>query len=329
VQGTYPPGSTFKMVTALAALQEGVITPEETVYCPGFLEVGGPRFHCWKRGGHGHMTLEESLQQSCDVYYYEISRRVGIEKISEMARRLGLGEHFELPLSAVASGLAPTKDWKRAHRGAEWVVGDTLNAAIGQGYVLASPLQLAVMTARLATGRSVSPRLIKSVDGVEQPSGAGTALGLSPTLLAKVRKGMFQVSNSRRGTAWGSRIADEALLMAGKTGTSQVRNITAAERARGVFSNDDLPWERRDHALFVAFAPFDAPRVAVSVVVEHGGGGSSVAAPIARDIVLRALHGEVPPLSSYPERQRPQIEERLRELPLRPPEPDTPGRSRA
>ena len=329
VQGTYPPGSTFKMVTALAALEEGLISPEETVYCPGFLEVGGRRFHCWKRGGHGHMNIEESLQQSCDVYFYEISRRVGIEKISAMARRLGLGHRFDLPLSAVAGGLTPTKDWKRANRGSDWVVGDTLNAAIGQGYMLASPLQLAVMAARLATGRSVTPRLVKSVDGVEQPSGAGEDLGLSPTLLNKVRKGMFQVSNTRRGTAYGSRIADEALLMAGKTGTSQVRNITVAERARGVFRNEDLPWERRDHALFVAFAPFEAPRVAVSVVVEHGGGGSSAAAPIARDIVLRALHGEVPPLSSYPEGQRPQIEERLRSLPLRAPQSGGPGRSRA
>ncbi|WP_212525314.1 penicillin-binding protein 2 [Actibacterium sp. MT2.3-13A] len=329
VQGTYPPGSTFKMVTALAALEDGQITPEETVYCPGYLEVGGRRFHCWKHGGHGHVSLEESLQQSCDVYYYEISRRVGIEKIAEMARRLGLGDRFELPLSAVAGGLTPTKEWKRENRGAEWVVGDTLNAAIGQGFVLASPLQLAVMTARLATGRSVTPRLIKSVDGVEQPSGLGAELGLSPALLAKVQRGMFSVSNSRRGTAYGSRIADDALLMAGKTGTSQVRNITAAERARGVSRNEDLPWERRDHALFVAFAPFDAPRVAVSVVVEHGGGGSSAAAPIARDIVLRALHGEVPPLSSYPQNQRREIEERLRALPLRAPLPPAPGRSRA
>lgn len=329
VQGTYPPGSTFKMVTALAALEAGVITPEETVYCPGQLEVGGRRFHCWKRGGHGHMNLEESLQQSCDVYYYEISRRVGIEKITEMARRLGFGQRFDLPLSAVAGGLTPTKAWKRKHRSADWVVGDTLNAAIGQGYVLASPLQLAVMSARLATGRSLTPRLIKSVDGVEQPSGAGEDLGLSPTLLGKVRKGMFEVSNTRRGTAWRSRIADEALLMAGKTGTSQVRNITAAERARGVFRNEELPWEQRDHALFIAFAPFEAPRIAVSVVVEHGGGGSSVAAPIARDIVLRALHGELPPLSAYPQSQRHEIEERLRDLPLREPLADTPGRSRA
>ncbi|MHC0053670.1 penicillin-binding protein 2 [Actibacterium sp. D379-3] len=329
VQGTYPPGSTFKMVTALAALEDGVIGPDETVWCPGYLESGGRRFHCWKRGGHGHVDLNKSLEQSCDVYYYEVARRVGIDKISAMARRLGLGTRHDLPMSAVAEGLAPTKSWKRENRGAEWVVGDTLNAAIGQGFVLASPLQLAVMTARVASGRSVTPRLVKSIDGMEQPDGAGVELGLNPALLARVQRGMFNVSNSRRGTGYGARVADDAYLMAGKSGTSQVRNISTAERARGVFRNEDLPWERRDHALFVCFAPFNAPKVAVSVVVEHGGGGSAVAAPIARDIALRALYGDVPPLAAYPENQRRKIEDLFGTLPLRAPTAPATGRSRA
>lgn len=157
VQGIYPPGSTFKMVTALAALEAGELDLAETVYCPGHLEVSDRRFHCWKRAGHGNVDLQASLIESCDVFYYEMAMRVGIEKISEMARKLGLGMRHDLPLTSVARGLTPTKDWKIINRGAEWVVGDSVNASIGQGFVLASPLQLAVMTARLATGRSISP----------------------------------------------------------------------------------------------------------------------------------------------------------------------------
>lgn len=329
VQGTYPPGSTFKIVTALAALEEGLVGPEETVYCPGHVTVAGRRFHCWKRGGHGWVGMHDSLKFSCDVYYYEMAQRVGIDKISEMAVRLGLGQRHDVPMSAVASGLAPTKQWKREKRAAEWVVGDSLNAAIGQGFVLASPLQLAVMTARVATNRMVSPRLVKAIDGEETPSGAGEPLGLSARSLRYVRKAMFGVSNETRGTAYSTRIADEAYRMAGKTGTSQVRNITKAERARGVFRNEDLPWERRDHALFVGFAPVEAPRYAVSVVVEHGGGGSSVAAPIARDIVLAAQFGGVPPLSAYPKSQQERISAALEKLELNDPADDGKTDSRA
>ncbi|MCM2563529.1 penicillin-binding protein 2 [Lutimaribacter sp. EGI FJ00015] len=304
VQGLYPPGSTFKMVTALAALEAGIVTPEDTVYCPGHLEVSDRRFHCWKRAGHGSMDLRDSLSQSCDVYYYDLALKVGIEKISDMARRLGLGVAFDVPMSSVKAGVAPTRDYKRERFGQEWVIGDTVNASIGQGFVLASPMQLAVMSARLATGRAVTPRLIKSIDGVEQPSGHGDDLGLDPGNLRQVRRAMYAVSNHRRGTAYGSRILAEGYQMAGKTGTSQVRNITAEERRRGVTRNEDLPWDRRDHALFVNFAPYDAPKIAVAVVVEHGGGGSSVAAPVARDITLQALYGDTPPLEAYPASDR-------------------------
>ncbi|TCO73907.1 penicillin-binding protein 2 [Rhodovulum euryhalinum] len=330
VQGAYPPGSTFKMITALAALEDGAITADETVWCPGFLKLGTRRFHCWKRGGHGHVNLMESLQQSCDVYYYDIGQRIGIDKIAAMARKLGLGEAQDLPLSAVGAGLVPDRAWKRARYGEEWRIGDTLNAAIGQGYVLATPLQMAVMSARIATGRAIEPRLVKSIDGVEQPARPGEPLDINPANLARIRQAMDAVVNTRRGTAFNSRVVAAEMAMAGKTGTSQVRNITAAERAAGVFRNEDLPWERRDHALFVAFAPAEAPRIAVAVVVEHGGGGSTAAAPIARDITLRALYGEVPPLSAYPERQRWQVDEKLRNLPLRDPgSAPSSGRSRA
>ncbi|MDF1802931.1 penicillin-binding protein 2 [Thalassovita sp.] len=307
VQGLYPPGSTFKMVTALAAMEEGVISAEETVWCPGHLEVANRRFHCWKRAGHGHVDLKSSLRESCDVYFYDVALKVGIEKISAMAQKLGLGQRYDIPMSAVARGRAPTKDWKLTSYGQDWVIGDTVNASIGQGYVLASPLQLAVMSARIATGRAVTPRLLKSVDGVEQPSGRGESLGLNENILRQIRRAMFEVSNNRRGTAYRSRIVEDDYRMAGKTGTSQVRNISAAERARGVTRNKDLPWERRDHALFVNFAPYDNPRYAVAVVVEHGGGGSTAAAPLARDITLQALYGEDPPLSAYPTKDRDRI----------------------
>lgn len=307
VQGAYPPGSTFKMITALAALEDGQVTVDETVNCRGFVEVFGTRFHCWKRGGHGNMNLHESLKQSCDCYYYEISQRVGIDKIAEMARRFGLGIKHDLPVSAVASGLAPDKEWKTRTRGEDWRIGDTVNASIGQGYVLSSPLQLAVMTARLATGRAVQPRLVRAINGVETDSGRGSSLGINENLLRRVRAAMDAVTNHSRGTAYRSRIVAADYKMAGKTGTSQVRRITAEERARGVTRNADLPWERRDHALYVDFAPVDNPRYAVAVVVEHGGGGSTAAAPIGRDITLQALYGGTPPLSAYPSNVRGRI----------------------
>ena len=314
VQGTYPPGSTFKMITAMAALEEGLIGPDDTVYCPGHLEVADRRFHCWRRGGHGHVDLQNSLKQSCDVYYYDLALKVGIDKISAMARLFGLGVRHDLPMSAVARGLAPNKAWKQQVHKQDWLIGDTANASIGQGYMLASPLQLAVMSARLATGRAITPRLIKSVDGVETPTGAGENLGLNENNLRQMRRAMFAVSNDRRGTAYGSRIIEDAFRMAGKTGTSQVRNITAKERAAGVRSNADLPWERRDHALFVDFAPADNPRIAVAVVIEHGGGGSSAAAPVARDITLQALYEGEPPLEAYPQKDRPRIRELQKKL---------------
>ncbi len=328
-QGIYPPGSTYKMVTALAALEAGVITLDDTVTCRGFVELGQRRFHCWRRGGHGQVNLIRSLSESCDVFYYEIAQEVGIERISDMARRLGFGQRYDLPLSGVAEGLVPDKDWKRRAREAEWMIGDTLNATIGQGFVLASPLQLAVMTARLASGNAIEPRLVRAIDGVEQPVAGRTPLDIDPAHLVSVRQGMYEVVNAARGTAGSSRVVAEGLRMSGKTGTSQVRNITAAERAAGVTSNDDLPWERRDHALFVCYAPHDAPEIAVSVVVEHGGGGSTAAAPIGRDILLAAIYDGVPPLDAYPPSQRGTIRTRLEALNLRPPQAPSQGRERA
>ncbi len=327
VQGTYPPGSTFKMVTALTALEDGQVTFDETVKCTGHKEVADVRFHCWKRSGHGNVNLRKSLKESCDVYYYDLALRVGIDKISEMAKRLGIGVRHDVPMSAVARGLAPNKAWKQEVRGRDWRIGDTVNASIGQGDVLASPLQLAVMTARIATGKSVEPRLIKSVDGVPTPERGGEDLGLNENNLREIRSAMFAVCNERGGTAYASRINAREFKLAGKTGTSQVRRITAEERARGVTKNEDLPWERRDHALYVCYAPADNPKYAVSVIVEHGGGGSKAAAPIARDIMLQALYGGTPPLEAYPSAARSQAARTQRQTatfdPFRSPLDDT------
>ncbi len=306
VQGIYPPGSTFKMITALAALNAGTFDSETTVRCNGHMEVSGRRFHCWRRSGHGNMNLHTALRESCDVYFYELALRTGIDAIADMARRLGVGVAFDLEMTSVARGLAPDRTWKREVRNEAWRPGDTVNASIGQGYVLASPLQLAVMTARLATGRNITPRLVKSINGVEQPTGHGENLGLNENHLRHIRRAMFAVTNNRRGTAFGSRVIAEGFEIAGKTGTSQVRSR--------IVDNALVPWEERDHALYVNYAPADAPRIAVAVVVEHGGGGSRTAAPIARDITLQALYDGDPPLSAYPPQDRGRIQTQQEEL---------------
>jgi penicillin-binding protein 2 len=325
LQGAYPPGSTIKMSNALAALESGVMDPDETVQCNGFIEISGRRFHCWKKGGHGRISMVGALRESCDVYFYEVAQRIGIDGIFAMNDRLGLGQKYDLPFAGIAHGNNPTREWKQKTYGEEWLIGDTINASIGQGFTLATPIQLATMTARLATGTAVLPRLIRSI-GEKVPDGlVAKPLGVSSEALAIARQGMFEVSNHERGTAYASRIADPTKAMAGKTGTSQVFSITAAERAAGVRSQDELPWNRRDHALYVAFAPFDAPRYAVAVVVEHGGGGSTAAAPVARDMLLFAQHGGLPPEESYPTSQRARLRTDLAQLSERILPPDTPA----
>ena len=328
-QGAYPPGSTFKIVTALAALADGQIDTDTTVSCPGYLDFGGRKFHCWKSGGHGKVDLARALAESCDVFFYDVAQKVGIEKISEMGKTMGLGQRHDLPMSAITEGILPTKEWKQARFKQDWRIGDTINASIGQGYVLASPLQLAVMTARVATGRLVVPRLVKAVDGVEVAIAEALPLGMETSHLQTVRSGMDQVVNGQHGTSYAARIDNVAMLMAGKSGTSQVRNISAAERETGVVTNTDLPWKERDHALFVAYAPADAPRYAVAVVVEHGGGGSLAAAPIARDALLRVMTGALPDPMDYPESQRARIDAMLKDLRLRRPDGSQPPEIKA
>lgn len=289
IAGQYPPGSTIKMLVILAALEDGLVDPDETVYCNGKHRFGDRTFHCWEERGHGRVDLLDSIAKSCDVYFYELAPKVGIDRIAAMARRFGLGGGFGLPLSSEAAGLVPSRDWKMGAIGERWHPGETLVTAIGQGYMLATPLQLAVMTARLANGgRRVKPRLIRSIGGVELPLEPAEPLGIDAEQLALVARGMEMVLEED-GTAYLSRLRGEGFSMAGKTGTSQVRRISKAEREAGVVKNEDKPWQERDHALFVAYGPQPSPRYALSVVVEHGGGGAKYAAPIARDIMRRTL----------------------------------------
>ena len=292
VAGYYAPGSTFKMVVLLAALVKGVITPETEVFCSGSIELGDAEFHCWRKGGHGLVAAKKGLVESCDVYFYEIARRTGIERIAAMARRLGLGAPLGLDLPGEKPGLIPTREWKRAALDAPWHQGETLLTGIGQGYVLTTPLQLAVMTARLVNGGfAVVPRLTRSVSGnaalqIPEEETGFTTINIAPQHFALIKDALADVVNSPFGTAFRARIDKPGIEMGGKTGTVQVRRISKAEREQGIRKNKDLPWKKRDHALFVGFAPVDSPRYVVSVVIEHGGSGSGIAAPIARDILL-------------------------------------------
>ena len=284
--GQYAPGSTFKMVVALAALENKITSPYETVYCRGHMQIGNRRFHCWKREGHGTVDMRDSLIESCDIYYYDLAKKVGIENIAAMARKLGLGEKTKIAMPFERTGLIPDKAWKRRRFRASWHVGETVLASIGQGYVLTTPIQLAVMTARLASGKAVQPNLIMKTSE-EEAAPEFEKLDIKPKHLAVMRDAMAKVVSSSYGTAYWSRIGKRALEMAGKTGTAQVRRISKEEREKGVIKNKDLAWKQRDHALFVGYAPQKNPRYAVSVVVEHGGSGSVAAAPIARDVLKK------------------------------------------
>jgi penicillin-binding protein 2 len=288
VRGIYPPGSTYKMVTAIAALEHGVTTPEETVFCPGHYTLGGNRFHCHARRGHGHVNVHDALKVSCDVYFYEMGRRLGGDKMAEISRGMGFGQKFDIGIPGVARAHVPDTQWKLENRKQPWAVYDSINVSIGQGLMVATPLQLAVMTARLASRKlAIEPRLIREGPG-SQMGKTFAALPFKPETMERVHQGMIAVSNEAGGTARAD-IGIEGVIIAGKTGTSQVRRITMAERRAGVRSNASLPWNRRDHALFVSYAPADDPKYACVVVVEHGGGGSKAAAPRAREILKATL----------------------------------------
>ncbi|MCP4922942.1 MAG: penicillin-binding protein 2 [bacterium] len=278
--GTYAPGSTFKMVVALAALEAELITRHDTVTCYGHVSISNHRFHCHKRGGHGTVSLLSALYRSCDIYFYDLALKVGIERIAKMAKILGLGEITGLDFPDEKPGLIPIKNWKKKRYNKSWLIGETVIASIGQGYLLATPLQLAVMTARIASGKMISPSLLS-----EQGTSPAEDLPISEKNLQIVREGMRDVVWHPQGTAKSAR--SSALKIAGKTGTSQVRRITTQERKQGVRRNQDMDWKYRDHALFVGFAPLDKPRYAVAIIIEHGGSGSRIATPIARELLLK------------------------------------------
>jgi penicillin-binding protein 2 len=302
IAGQYAPGSTFKVCVALAGLESGIITPSHRATCIGHIEVGDLRLHCWKhKGGHGTLDLYQAIARSCDVYFYDVARRVGLERIAQTARKLGLGAPTGIDIPGERSGLVPSREWKLAAVGQPWQLTETLMMGMGQSYILATPLQLAVMAARIGNGGNlVKPHLSRDLAAAErvgervgqraQPRlpHASESLGFSPANLAVIQRGMYMVSNEQGGSAYASRIADSSLAMAGKTGSVQVRRITMAERLAGLKKQEDLPWHERDHALFIAYAPVDRPRFACSVVIEHGIGGARAAAPVARDVLIEA-----------------------------------------
>jgi penicillin-binding protein 2 len=290
VSGQYPPGSTFKMVTALSALEAG-IDPGTRVFCPGYYTFGERRFHCWSwnRGGHGWVGFEQALCMSCDTFFYDMGRRLGVDPISKMAHRLGMGSRLGFDIPGEAAGLVPDRAWKLKATKQQWQQGETLNVAIGQGQTLATPLQLVTMIARLVNGgKAVKPTLVRSIEEVGSRIPPAEKIGFRENTMAIVRRGMVAVVADARGTAHGSMIKEAPYSMGGKTGSAQVRRITESMRAAGLAKTDNMPWKFRDHALFVGFGPVDVPQYVCAIIVEHGLHGASAAAPIARDILLSA-----------------------------------------
>ena len=282
----YSPGSIFKLVVALAGLESGDITLHKQIYCSGKTKVGNQQFHCWKREGHGHLNVVEALQHSCDVYFYEISQKIGVDKISAMAARLGFGSLTGIDLVGEKAALLPTRKWKEENRHDSWRIGDTLNLSIGQGFLNATPIQMAKMAAQIANGgMEITPHLVKK--RTEIPS--KKLLGLKPAHLKIIQTGMGLVMNEEGGTGYASRFNLNGQKMAGKTASTQVRRITLKERKEGIKSQDELDWEHRDHGIFVGFAPLNKPKYAIAVVIEHGGGGARSAAPIASKILKEAI----------------------------------------
>jgi len=277
VQGLYSPGSTFKMIVAIAALKYGIINSDSTHLCSGKIEFGDRLYHCWKTNGHGKMDVTNAIKQSCDVFFYEISKKLGINKIAKVAEDFGLGQIFDILLPNQKKGIVPTKEWKKTTLGESWYAGETLISGIGQGFVLSNPLQLAVMTSIIASnGKIIKPSIIKrNIINFKTNEKYTKEIKI-------IKNAMFKVVNENKGTAFKSRL--ENIKFAGKTGTSQVRRISISERESDDFRKKEQEWNSRDHALFVGYIPHDDPQYAVSVIIEHGGSGAATAAPIAKQI---------------------------------------------
>ena len=277
IQGLYSPGSTFKMIVAIAALKHGIINSNTTNSCSGKIGFGNRLYHCWKTNGHGKMNVTDAIKQSCDVFFYEISKKLGIDKIAEVAKDFGLGQTFDISMPHQKKGIVPTKKWKKNKIGESWYAGETLISGIGQGFILTYPFQLAVMTSIIASnGKIIEPTILKS-------NGASFKTNEKySTEIKIIKKAMFKVVNENKGTAFKSRLED--IKFAGKTGTSQVRRISLSDRESNDFREKEQEWKDRDHALFVGYIPYDDPQYAISVIIEHGGSGASTAAPIAKQV---------------------------------------------
>ena len=285
VAGLYSPGSTFKMAVYAAALEAGVISSDTSYICNGFFEFGDRNFYCWQEKGHGKVNGRQAIAQSCDVYFYQIALKTGIDRIQNMANRMGLGIITDVGIPGEKLGIIPNRQWKKNNRGTVWTPGETVIAGIGQGFVLTTPIQLAVMAARIGNGRKAVKAKLLSEHA--KNSDEFQSLNISGTVLKEIQRSMRSVVAGGRGTARNYDL--KGYGMAGKTGTVQVKRISKAERDEGIIDNTDRRWKDRDHALFVAYAPYEKPKYAISVIVEHGGSGSSMAAPIARDILKFTL----------------------------------------
>lgn len=285
IEGLYAPGSTFKPITALAALIDNKINSKTKVFCSGHFDFAGSRYHCWNKSGHGYINLEQAISNSCDIFFYDIATKINMSSIKDVALQFGLGQSTNIELLNEKIGQIPDPIWKRNYRSESWYTGDTVTASIGQSFILVSPLQLAVMTSRIANGGfMVEPRILKNSISKNKTM---DSININSKYLNLVKKGMFSVVSS--GTGKAAYFNYNGHKMAGKTGTTQVKRITREERLRGVTRQEDLPWRHRNHALFVGYAPYKNPRFAVSVVVEHGISGSTAAAPIARDLMKKTL----------------------------------------
>tara|TARA_B100001057_G_scaffold48890_1_gene43624 strand:- start:2707 stop:4581 length:1875 start_codon:yes stop_codon:yes gene_type:complete len=285
LQGNYSPGSTIKPLVALSALENGIINTNFTVKCTGKTEMYGQTYHCWKKKGHGFVSLRNAMKQSCDTYFYEIARRLGVDKLSETAKKFGLGEKVFGDLFGIEKkGLVPNTLWKKNALGQGWLLGETMITGIGQGYIQTTPIQLCLMTAQIANGGyKIYPKIVVSDEAKDSPLDKFTPLFENSKNIKIVQDAMFGSTNEVMGTSYRSRIDDPKYQFAGKTGTSQVKKITEQERELDL-KTFQIPYEQRDHALYIAFGPYKNPRYALSVIVEHGGNGSTTAAPMAKKL---------------------------------------------
>ena len=285
ISGQYSPGSTIKPIVALSALENKIINKDFKVFCKGKIESYGQTYHCWKKEGHGSVDLKEAMKQSCDTYFYEISRLLGVDRLSVTAKKFGLGNKIvENLFDNEKNGLIPSTQWKKNNLGKNWLLGETMITGIGQGYIQTTPLQLCLMTAQIANGGyKIQPKII--VDNKKQnllPESSET-LFQDQKNIKLIQETMFSSVNEVRGTSYSSRISDPKYQFAGKTGTAQVKRITKLDRELDL-DTAEIPYEERDHALYIAFGPYKSPQYAMSIIVEHGGSGSSAAAPMAKEL---------------------------------------------